>query len=460
MPGLHTKQNLSEAMIINHPDYERCTLEDYQESIRIQERSESRLNKLPNQEYLLTGIKNNIFNMYRNKKNTQCLYVHSSGAVVTSVKDLKVLTQTPEFERTASGQRKMIVPGRTSAGDAKIAAGTALANVSKAGEISKHNLAVSAATSAASLAWSAEQDKDQRTPDDLLERTKVIVETTIKFLKKNWDNKLCYHGAANVDTIAVLGHCNITGQPLSHPKAEYSAWLKRQMMRIKSRKSLLPCTDDEINHLVRIGDVEFYIWNNANADPNPYVIHEVERGVQTYMLTSEKKTQALNTKIAAGISTRGMAHFVGLVNPDSIHLIIGDKSVQDLNSGSKLSGEQRTELGQQLLKEQERKLQVAFKETTIEKYVIEKFAEANVTMEEEYHFQKLPRVDHPKDLGAQWMLRVTDGEVTGGRRNWSEQDWIHIHGSRYAGHAQSVNIATGKYISFCRFIVPTILDLY
>ena len=232
------------------------------------------------------------------------------------------------------------------------------------------------------------------------------------------------------------------------------------MMRIKSATTLLTCTDDEINHLVRIGDVEFFIWSDANADPNPDVIHEVERGVQTYMLRCEKKKQALNTKIAAGKSGRGMAHFLGLVNPDSIHLIIGDKSVQDLNSGSKLSGEQRTELGQQLLKEQERKLQVAFKETTIEKYVIEKFAEANVPMEEEYHFQKLPRVDHPKDLGAQWMLRVTDGEVTGGRRNWSEQDWIHIHGSRYAGHAPSVNIATGKYISFCRFIVPTILDLY
>ena len=77
-----------------------------------------------------------------------------------------------------------------------------------------------------------------------------------------------------------------------------------------------------------------------------------------------------------------------------------------------------------------------------------------------YFFQKTATVARPRDKGSQVMYCIANGEVTGGVRNWSEQNWQHTIGLLFTEEDPNVNQACGKLlkynISSCHFIVSTI----
>ena len=143
-------------------------------------------------------------------------------------------------------------------------------------------------------------------------------------------------------------------------------------------------------------------------------------------------------------------------------MIVAEKSKQDIAAGSKLSLEQREKLGQQHLKKQEHtlQLQLAKKGSTLENHVVEQFAKYKIPIKGLYFFQKTATVARPRDKGSQVMYCIANGEVTGGVRNWSEQNWQHTIGLLFTEEDPNVNQACGKLlkynISSCHFIVSTI----
>ena len=209
---------------------------------------------------------------------------------------------------TANEQKARRVRNVTKEGDAELDAGTADEVKSQAGRINKNNLAVQAALKEASAAYEARQDKDNRSVKQLNDKAKQITQRTLKIIKEEWKpyEKL-YHAASSVFRSLVRDRCPITNEPLYYSGFEGWEWILRLSCRIKWKATGDTLTGDNLNELISKGWARLIIFNDpkVNSDTSAYVLHEVEKGVQREILSSERVDDVMNTIAGAGKSRQG-----------------------------------------------------------------------------------------------------------------------------------------------------------
>ena len=351
-------------------------------------------------------------------------------------------------ERKKFKNKTRRVRGATPEGDAMIEDGTANEIKSQVGQISKQNLAVQAERKDASAAYEAKQDKDQRTTKQLNDKAKQITQTTLKIIKKEWKpHETLYHAASSLLRSLVRKRCLITNEPLYHSGFEPWEWILRLSCRIKWKATGDTLTGNNLKELISKGWARLIIFNDpkVNSDTSAYVLHEVEKGVQREILSSERDDDVMNTIAGAGKSRQGEAHSLAFVNSRCPLLIIGKKTSRHVSSIKKgLSQNDRDAIGREQLLSIESPLLTTVKD---------KFDRWGIPFQDVYKLEKTATRKHPNHRGAQCLMIVTGGSFLCYGRNWREQEWVRFVGWEFEDTAPGQACGKKKKTIFIFYIV-------
>jgi len=300
----------------------------------------------------------------------------------------------------------------------------------------------------ASAAYEAKQDKDNRTVKQLNDKAKQITQRTLKIIKEEWKPyEKVYHAASSLFRSLVRDRCPITKEPLYYSGLEAWEWILRLESQVKWKATGDTLTGNNLNELISKGWARLIIFNDpkVNSDTSAYVLHEVEKGVQREILSSERVDDVMNTIAGAGKSRQGEAHSLAFVNSRCPLLIIGKKTPRQVSKIKKgLTLEDRDAIGRKQLERMK---------SPLLKTVKSKFDLLKIPFQDVYKLEKTATRKHPNHRGAQCLMIVTDGSFCCYGRNWREQEWVRFVGWEFEDTALGHACGKKKKTIFIFYIV-------